>query len=419
MKPLILNRRQLYDLVWAKPMREVSVDLGISDVGLSKVCDRHRVPRQERGYWNRVQAGQNPKKTVFTEVTDSRPDRIEIRGALCTVPDPARKITEEAKAARRAASRPSTPGTASALPAPSKIHPSTAATARTLRKGRADPDGAIRASGEGLCGITVAAPVAERAILLADALAKALDAAGLVLTPRGNAMAVLQGPESAAFTLRENTRRQEHIPTEAEQAAEEKRRIRLRKTFESIPGWLESPSARDYPQYDTVFTGQLAFQIEGYADGVRRKWADGKTQVLEQFIDDIVTAIMALLAVRKAAREDYEERQRIWQEQERRRALAKLRQEREKSRAAYLQGILEMADEARRLRQWLEIDRKEEALQPSAQFERLVSWSRRRLEKLETATSVANVNSDPVVRNLFPEPDELRDPAADIAYRTE
>jgi hypothetical protein len=45
-----LTRRSLYDLVWSRPMTKVADDLGISDVALKKICDRHRVPTPARGY---------------------------------------------------------------------------------------------------------------------------------------------------------------------------------------------------------------------------------------------------------------------------------------------------------------------------------------------------------------------------------
>jgi hypothetical protein len=80
--PIVLTRRDLYDLVWSKPMRDLAAELGISDVGLAKVCDRHRVPKPERGYWNKIQAGQKTKKAVFVESDDAWLNRIEIRGAL-------------------------------------------------------------------------------------------------------------------------------------------------------------------------------------------------------------------------------------------------------------------------------------------------------------------------------------------------
>jgi hypothetical protein len=32
----IMTRRQLYDLIWSKPMRDATAEIGISDVGLKK-----------------------------------------------------------------------------------------------------------------------------------------------------------------------------------------------------------------------------------------------------------------------------------------------------------------------------------------------------------------------------------------------
>ena len=68
----IMTRRQLYDLIWSKPMRDAAAEIAISDVGLKKVCVRHRVPVPPQGYWNKVHAGQTPAKAIFRDVTDSR-----------------------------------------------------------------------------------------------------------------------------------------------------------------------------------------------------------------------------------------------------------------------------------------------------------------------------------------------------------
>jgi hypothetical protein len=73
-----LARKQLYDLIWSKPMRDAAAEIGISDVGLKKVCVRHRVPVPPQGYWNKVHAGQKPHKVVFREIGDQLLDRIEI-----------------------------------------------------------------------------------------------------------------------------------------------------------------------------------------------------------------------------------------------------------------------------------------------------------------------------------------------------
>lgn len=58
--PATLTREDLYELVWSKPMRELAKDFGISDVALAKRCRRLGIPVPGRGYWARVDAGQQP-----------------------------------------------------------------------------------------------------------------------------------------------------------------------------------------------------------------------------------------------------------------------------------------------------------------------------------------------------------------------
>jgi hypothetical protein len=53
-----LSREVLYTLVWTRPISRLARDFGISDRGLSKICDRLEVPVPPRGYWARKEAGQ-------------------------------------------------------------------------------------------------------------------------------------------------------------------------------------------------------------------------------------------------------------------------------------------------------------------------------------------------------------------------
>jgi hypothetical protein len=50
----IFSRRELYALVWSKPMSALAKDYGISDRGLAKICDRHSIPVPPLGYSNRL-----------------------------------------------------------------------------------------------------------------------------------------------------------------------------------------------------------------------------------------------------------------------------------------------------------------------------------------------------------------------------
>lgn len=56
-----ISREDLYDRVWREPMRAIAPTLGLSDVGLRKICGKAHIPVPERGHWARVQAG---KKTI-------------------------------------------------------------------------------------------------------------------------------------------------------------------------------------------------------------------------------------------------------------------------------------------------------------------------------------------------------------------
>jgi hypothetical protein len=66
-QPRTITRRDLYDLVWSKPMSTLAIEFGISDRGLAKVCGRHRIPVPPRGYWAKVAAGERPKVPPFLE----------------------------------------------------------------------------------------------------------------------------------------------------------------------------------------------------------------------------------------------------------------------------------------------------------------------------------------------------------------
>jgi len=57
-----MKRRELYEMVWHKPLRTLGPALGMSDVGLAKLCKRHQIPVPPVGYWAKVAAGQHPPR---------------------------------------------------------------------------------------------------------------------------------------------------------------------------------------------------------------------------------------------------------------------------------------------------------------------------------------------------------------------
>jgi hypothetical protein len=74
----VYNREKLYKEVWAKPVVEVAIQYGVSDVAIHKVCKALNVPTPPPGYWARVRAGAKiaktplPKTNGATEIVGAR-----------------------------------------------------------------------------------------------------------------------------------------------------------------------------------------------------------------------------------------------------------------------------------------------------------------------------------------------------------
>jgi hypothetical protein len=257
-----LTRRELYDLVWTTPMSKLAQDLGISDVGLKKVCNRRRAPTPGRGYWAQLEASEDPKKVLFTEISDAALNRIKIRPGLVDLPEPVRQVIEVQKAERKLAATRLQPAQkpASTYEPITDAHPAVRLTVQALRRCKPS-DASASAFGDRLCGVAVGRESVERAAYVLDRLARTLEAQGTRLVPTGQAMEVAVGPDKAIFNLKERTRTVPHVPT-AEELAQEARREEQRERYWRNPNrWSAPPFGRVYPENDTVWIGELSIQI--------------------------------------------------------------------------------------------------------------------------------------------------------------
>ena len=66
-----LRREELYEKVWSIPMQKLAKEFGLSDVGLAKLCRRHQVPVPGRGYWRRLETGQNLARPQLPEIKEA------------------------------------------------------------------------------------------------------------------------------------------------------------------------------------------------------------------------------------------------------------------------------------------------------------------------------------------------------------
>lgn len=238
-----LTRRAMYDLVWSRLMTKVAEDLGISDVGLKKICDKHRIPTPPRGYWAKRDAGKPTKQIQFHSTSDPQHEHIVIHGSHNNLAPEIRKVLEQERERQNTKPKPAPPAEAPTFP-PQDVHPAISATAKALRKAKTGADEVVAASGHGCCGIEVGAASLERTIAVLDSIARALDARGLKVEPNGNCMRVALPPYSLTFSLVERIEKRNHVPTMEELAKEEQQeKARARRSaWNMVPAWIQGSS---------------------------------------------------------------------------------------------------------------------------------------------------------------------------------
>ncbi|MGL4396050.1 MAG: hypothetical protein ACRCS9_05875 [Hyphomicrobium sp.] len=160
-----------------------------------------------------------------------------------------------------------------------------------------------------------------------------------------------------------------------------------------------------YPDFDTVWTGELVLQVEGWDRGLRRSWADGKTQTLGTLLPDIVAGLKVCWLHGAWERRAEDEKRRA--ELARRRDLAQKRQERLKKRLDYLQIVMSRQDEAIKIRKLLDRLPSTEA---SGDVDRFKGWVQVRLAEIETKPTVMAMQTEIQAKELFPEVDPFEDP---------
>ena len=408
----ILTRRDLYELVWATPLSKLADQFGISDRGLAKICERHRVPSPPRGYWAKLEAGGKPKRAIFVEAYDADLNIVQINATLSKIPDEAREIILRAKSERT--SQRTTRAKRKVQPAPEfppveQVHPVLIATAKALRKAKSQGTEIITISGDGLAKVRLGRESVARALAFLDALIRQLVVKGYAATTVKDGIKISLGPDEAVFTLKERTKFQPHEPTQEELAAEKRRQDRIARTQRSN-SWDVKWEPQVYPDYDEIPQGEIVLEVEGYWDGVRRRWADGKTQTLEKLFDGIVLGFEVLLAARKARRLEREQREREWAELARRQQLAQERGKREKKRKTLFRNLMAKTTEASEIRKWLGTIDPDAVADEDGDFAKLIEWTKGRLATLENAVSGPRVAEAVREQQLFPKIDALHDP---------
>ena len=303
-----IKRSELHRVVWEDALSKLAPKLGLSDVGLRKICKRHNIPLPPQGYWARSPERRSPKRTALPQ-----PDKdwdLEFSIPLQATPEGQNELDDKFGPQIAAESLPE--NQIAVVPHQEPRHLMTKAVAKRLEKARADQYGGITCAIPAAFRVRVPRESIDRALGIIDALAVAFDARGLGIEKgaENGTAGVRVGGQLLRLSLEETSSRQVHRATEVERDA-----IRRR-------GYSSAPL------YDFRPSGNMTLKIENiWQAGVQSSWRDTSARRIEDRLNEVMAGLYrAAHAIDIKERKEAERQRRVDAENARR---AGLRSERE------------------------------------------------------------------------------------------
>jgi len=317
MRSNILKREDLYREVWSRPITHVAKDYGISDVGLAMACRRRGVPRPPVGYGAKREAGHELEIPPLPPLSGEMRPAVEVRASR---PEPSVNLLPEPK-----------------IEAPERLrspHPLVKLTRDELRGAGTDDYGRISPRDPQGLEIRVSPGQLTRALRVAEGLIRGLDRLGYPIELRNRwnrqfeTCALIEG-EEVRFSIWEPSRR----------------------SVKPADG-----SRWSYDRYVYTPTGDLELRIDEYVSiGTAKTIRDRPSgKVVEHSLGRFVVSMHAAAQVMKSERLQRE------RDEERRQAVLREQQQRERESAYQswlVQDLVKKASahrEACTIRQFLE-----------------------------------------------------------------
>lgn len=310
-----ISRRQLYDLVWSKPILSLAKEYGFSDVGFSKICRRHNIPLPPRGYWAKISAGLQVAKSALPNPHREGPVYIPPRKSITE-----EEILEKKKALTQEKSEVEKIGVISVpaqITSPHKVTQNTQQhfekiikKIRQAEKSNSLPKdyysvinsiyrGRVQCKQTGCFNVAVSEGLVERALIFLDTLVKELEKYGFkiksakVKEVQGSVVAIKDN-EVITFLVSEGYKYQ--VIEDLKKMTELERLL--------------------YPDKKPVATGKLTFSAYAPESHLGRNWTDGK-RLIELELPAIIHEFINLVPRQKQARKDEIARQELRNEEAR------------------------------------------------------------------------------------------------------
>jgi len=404
-----LRRRELYDLVWSMPMTKLADQFGISDVGLSKICDRYKISTPPRGYWARIEAGKRVRQLILVSIKELDAQLIEINPGRDNLPEEVRRAVDEARTNRRSLHpvRKVASAPISTFVEVSQPHKAIRKSVDTLRNGVRDKEGFIKAIGPGECGLAIGAQSVERTIFILDALARALELKSISIRADGERMVAEDQTDCVPFNLIDRRKRIDHVQSESELAARAAHEKNVRR---GITDWAVISALPIYQRYDIIPSGELSIELHSWPASGQKKWKDGRSRLLESCIDEIVVGIEAGLAAAASQRIEKARLDAARANLAHRRDMFAKRSAREGERARLLAQMVRNQRKIEYLRAWLE---KQATFPEDPSLLRMAEWIGGEILQAEAFIDPVRLGRVITELRLFPENDDLYDPLGD------
>ncbi|APW63998.1 hypothetical protein [Paludisphaera borealis] len=374
---MIIDRKDLYDQIWATPASQLCKRFGFSDVWLAKLCKRHGIPRPPRGYWAKKRNGIPTRRIPLPRISDETLEKIDLTPRPAPEKQTISPVLKKSPPKREPAEAAITVN--SRLTAP---HPLVDRTRKSLNaslnldSSMRDRWGLISTREEGCLDVAVGPESIDRAMRILDALIKALEAR--------KCRVQVPGEEFDRRTL----------------AEVDGKLIRFRLT-EKVQMKLRPPSPdRVRSWLDTMHiyipSGEFRLQIlSDHGSYTLRTWKDGKRKRIEDQLNDFIVGLVEASEQMKASRE-YARLARIEEERKRRirEEADRLRRE-EEERVRWVEATLDSWERWRSLGRMIRDARNRASrlgrrITPESRMGRWIETAERRLAKLDPLAPMVN-----------------------------
>lgn len=322
-KRITLTRQELYEKVWSKPLIHLAQELGISDVGIAKICKRYDIPRPPFGYWAKMRNGHKARKTPLP------PEKKDEAEPIVITPynRPFRKVSDDSEPDEFQVHTIEAKKKAAAIEPDLSLlnpHPLIKWAKKAFKQASKEYNGILVPRDWGCLNIKVTGDTLDRALVLLDTLFKLIEECGyeLGLNEKKHAVVEMLGE------------RIELRVTERISRVETKRTKRPELHSRAMLSYVRNDSSQEYTykEYEYIPTGELYLVARSPAFWIpERRWSDTSHTRIEVRFGRIMAGLIRHAALSRQKREEQEERARqreikekerqeryrLWQEKQR------------------------------------------------------------------------------------------------------